>query len=204
MPSRAQIELPPEVTRLNERISYFDALDTPLVANYGTEVSDIISEEELHHLFARQAAFLLQSVDPELDDYGIEFATRKLNAPHQYEEPFWRPDTEQPASARVLFPFAAPVRDVERKETELGKPLRMSFGLLRVAKQVRVARATIWLEVDAQSPWPQRLRASKYIHNYSEFDTVVAGERFLGSAKRSAAAARVPLALLLKSSEQFL
>ncbi len=198
---RGRIEVPPITSE--RYIQYADALEEPLAESYGTVVVGISGQHDLHELFASQATHLLHNITPELAGSGLAIALRTIRAVHKHEQPFSdERTTDEQTSARVLVPYTPQYGCMTKEETEIDRPLHMTFGLLRsTADAVHVARTNIWVCRDDQALKPS-FRAVKDTNTHRTFEThEEANEFFVKSRKRSRARASFVVSRMLENAD---
>lgn len=202
MHSRGHVTLPSKFIGVKNIISYAESLEQSLATRFGTEVLDVSSEARLHTLFAIQGAHLVEPMLDEVSEENLLFAVRGLYAAHKHERPFWAPDSEDPATARVVFPYAPPVNYFFQAEEKANKQLHMTFGLKRPVtsdgetQSVRVARATIWATLDTQNPYQDSYKLQKNVTQYNEYETVEEANSYLNADDRNANATRTLIGII--------
>lgn len=206
---RRRVEVP---IRGDERALHMDVAFTGSLAEaYGTQLTDLENQSDLHDLLTVQGMYLLWNLQPGLSGERLRIALRHMANPHKHEAAFWEaPETGQTATsttATVLIPYAPQYGYLQEKEMVLGRPLRMTFGLRRdvsapegSGRHVRVARANIWVTRDPVSPFPMSYRVAKDINTYRELSAETDAERYLVGSLRSRARVNFVLNRLMQSN----
>ncbi len=153
MASRARVEIPLGPT--GETIGLAEALERPLADTVGLEINGIVGQGGLHQLLAAQGGLMLAGAGIHVQN--MRHALRQIDANHKREEVLFEDPDVTELVAHVLTPFAPNYGFDVEEEAAVGRPLRMSLGLVAArtltdAEPFVGVRCNLWVTRDYQSP----------------------------------------------------